>query len=188
MAQEKVDPALEAIGHSDNVARLRNVPGADVHRHPGAPRGMGARRRRPLALRRRRRLRGREPARPRRRGVPGPRRPPPRGPTSWIEPFEAVTLELEEIIGTGDRLVSVHRTYARARDVDIELAGAACLRLDLPRGPGRSLPLDSRSRWGARGGGPERRRRQNAALAVRLSRSCARVAWRSIRRRDRGRS
>ena len=38
----------------------------------------------------------------------------------WLEPFEAVVLGLEEIIGTGDRLVSVHRAYAKARDLDIE--------------------------------------------------------------------
>jgi ketosteroid isomerase-like protein len=33
-----------------------------------------------------------------------------------------MTLQLEEIIGTGDCLVSVHRTRARAKDVDIELS------------------------------------------------------------------
>src|SRR5438876_11256173 len=27
----------------------------------------------------------------------------------WIEPFEWLTLELEEIVGAGDRLVSIHR-------------------------------------------------------------------------------
>ena len=38
----------------------------------------------------------------------------------WIEPFEDLTIELERIVGTDDRLVSVHRLRARARHTGIE--------------------------------------------------------------------
>ncbi len=33
----------------------------------------------------------------------------------WIQPFERVTIELDRIVGAGDRLVSIHRVQARAR-------------------------------------------------------------------------
>jgi ketosteroid isomerase-like protein len=32
----------------------------------------------------------------------------------WLEPFESMTVELEDIVGTGDRLVSIHRIHAVA--------------------------------------------------------------------------
>src|SRR6266513_2682039 len=38
----------------------------------------------------------------------------------WIEPYEDLTIELERIVGAGDRLVSVHRFRARARHTGIE--------------------------------------------------------------------
>jgi ketosteroid isomerase-like protein len=38
----------------------------------------------------------------------------------WTEPFEELTVELERIVGTGDRLVSIHRLRARARHTGIE--------------------------------------------------------------------
>ena len=38
----------------------------------------------------------------------------------WIEPYEDLTIELERIVGTGDRLVSIHRFRARARHTGIE--------------------------------------------------------------------
>jgi ketosteroid isomerase-like protein len=39
----------------------------------------------------------------------------------WVEPFEILRVELEEIVGTGDLLVSVHEARAKAKDVEIEL-------------------------------------------------------------------
>lgn len=33
----------------------------------------------------------------------------------WLEPFESMTVELERIIGTSDRLVSIHRIHAVAQ-------------------------------------------------------------------------
>jgi ketosteroid isomerase-like protein len=38
----------------------------------------------------------------------------------WIEPFETVTMDLERIVGSGDRFVSVHRFRARARHTGME--------------------------------------------------------------------
>ena len=38
----------------------------------------------------------------------------------WIEPYEDLAIELERIVGTGDRLVSIHRFRARARHTGIE--------------------------------------------------------------------
>ena len=40
----------------------------------------------------------------------------------WFEPYEEVTIELEQIVGEGDRLVSIHRVRAKARHTGIELA------------------------------------------------------------------
>ena len=39
----------------------------------------------------------------------------------WIEPFEWLLIELEEIIDAGDRLVSIHRWRAKARHTGIEI-------------------------------------------------------------------
>ena len=33
----------------------------------------------------------------------------------WLEPYESVTLELERIVGSGDRLVSIHHGRSKAR-------------------------------------------------------------------------
>src|SRR6266516_5546782 len=41
----------------------------------------------------------------------------------WLEPFESLTVELERIIGTGDRLVSIHRVTMKARYSGIDLEG-----------------------------------------------------------------
>jgi ketosteroid isomerase-like protein len=38
----------------------------------------------------------------------------------WSEPFEEVTAELEEIVGVGDRLVSIHRVRVKAQHTGIE--------------------------------------------------------------------
>ena len=38
----------------------------------------------------------------------------------WIEPFEWLLIELEQIVGAGDRLVSIHRARAKARHTGIE--------------------------------------------------------------------
>jgi ketosteroid isomerase-like protein len=44
----------------------------------------------------------------------------------WLEPFERVTVELERIVGTGDRLVSIHHVEMKAEhtglDFDMDLA------------------------------------------------------------------
>lgn len=41
----------------------------------------------------------------------------------WCEPWEQITTDTEAIVGTGDRLVSIHRQHARAREsgVPVEL-------------------------------------------------------------------
>jgi ketosteroid isomerase-like protein len=41
----------------------------------------------------------------------------------WLEPFEALTIELKEVVGTGDSLVSLHEVSAKARHTGIELKG-----------------------------------------------------------------
>ncbi|HXF00961.1 MAG TPA: nuclear transport factor 2 family protein [Solirubrobacterales bacterium] len=46
-----------------------------------------------------------------------------RATARWLEPFAEMTIELEEIVGTGDRLVSVHRVSGKARHTGIELSG-----------------------------------------------------------------
>ena len=40
--------------------------------------------------------------------------------TSWAEPYEEMTNELERIVGSGDCLVAIHRFRARARHTGIE--------------------------------------------------------------------
>ena len=39
---------------------------------------------------------------------------------TWLQPYEQVTIELEQIVGSGDRLVSTHRFRAKARYTGIE--------------------------------------------------------------------
>ena len=39
----------------------------------------------------------------------------------WLEPFEALTVELDRIVGTGDRLVSIHRVQMKARHTGIDI-------------------------------------------------------------------
>jgi ketosteroid isomerase-like protein len=41
----------------------------------------------------------------------------------WIEAYEDLTIELERIVGEGDRLVSIHRARSRARHTGIEFEG-----------------------------------------------------------------
>jgi ketosteroid isomerase-like protein len=41
----------------------------------------------------------------------------------WLEPYERLTIELEQIVGAGDRLVSIHRVWGRARFTGIEAEG-----------------------------------------------------------------
>ena len=41
----------------------------------------------------------------------------------WIEPYESLTIELERVVGTGDRLVSIHHARATARHTGIEFEG-----------------------------------------------------------------
>jgi ketosteroid isomerase-like protein len=41
----------------------------------------------------------------------------------WLEPYEELTIELEQIVGAGDRLVSIHRVWGRARYTGIEAEG-----------------------------------------------------------------
>ena len=39
---------------------------------------------------------------------------------TWMQAYEQVTIELEQILGTGDRLVSIHRFRAKGRHSGIE--------------------------------------------------------------------
>jgi ketosteroid isomerase-like protein len=41
----------------------------------------------------------------------------------WLEPYESVTIELEQIVGSGDRLVSIHHARSKARYTGIEDEG-----------------------------------------------------------------
>jgi ketosteroid isomerase-like protein len=41
----------------------------------------------------------------------------------WIEPYESLLIELEQIVGAGDRLVSIHRVWGKARHTGIEEEG-----------------------------------------------------------------
>ena len=41
----------------------------------------------------------------------------------WLEPFESLTVALERIVGTGERLVSIHRVQMKARHTGIEFEG-----------------------------------------------------------------
>ena len=41
----------------------------------------------------------------------------------WIEAYEEVTIELEQIVDAGDRIVSIHRFRVKARHTGIESGG-----------------------------------------------------------------
>jgi ketosteroid isomerase-like protein len=41
----------------------------------------------------------------------------------WIEPFEWLKIELHQIVGEGDRLVSIHHCTAKARHMGVEIEG-----------------------------------------------------------------
>jgi ketosteroid isomerase-like protein len=41
----------------------------------------------------------------------------------WIEPYEGLRIELEQIVDAGHRLVSIHRARAKARHTGIEFDG-----------------------------------------------------------------
>jgi len=41
----------------------------------------------------------------------------------WLEPYESVKIELERIVGRGDRLVSIHHGRSKARYTGIEDEG-----------------------------------------------------------------
>ena len=44
-----------------------------------------------------------------------------RATKGWIEAYDSLRLELEQIIDAGDRLVSIHQVRAKARHTGIEL-------------------------------------------------------------------
>lgn len=46
-----------------------------------------------------------------------------RATARWLEPFESLTIKLERIVGTGDRLVSIHHVDMKARHTGIPLDG-----------------------------------------------------------------
>ena len=43
-----------------------------------------------------------------------------RATRTWLQPYEEFTIELEEIVGSGDLLVSTHRFRATARHTGIK--------------------------------------------------------------------
>ena len=51
----------------------------------------------------------------------------------WIEPYEELTSKFEKIVGTGNRLVSIHRIRAKARHTGIEFE-ARIAYVDVPDG------------------------------------------------------
>ena len=46
-----------------------------------------------------------------------------RATARWVEPYETFSIELERIVGAGERLVSIHRVRGRARYTGIEAEG-----------------------------------------------------------------
>jgi ketosteroid isomerase-like protein len=46
-----------------------------------------------------------------------------RATRTWLEPYGPFEIELERIVGTGDRLVSIHRFRATGRESGIEEGG-----------------------------------------------------------------
>ena len=42
---------------------------------------------------------------------------------TWVEAYEELTIELEEIVGSGDRLISIHRFQGKGRHTGIEDGG-----------------------------------------------------------------
>jgi ketosteroid isomerase-like protein len=46
-----------------------------------------------------------------------------RAAARWLEPYESVTIELEQIVGSGDHLVSIHRVRTKAHYTGIEDEG-----------------------------------------------------------------
>ena len=46
-----------------------------------------------------------------------------RAAARWLEPYESLTIELERIVGSGDRLVSIHHVRSKARYTGIEDEG-----------------------------------------------------------------
>ena len=43
-----------------------------------------------------------------------------RSARTWLQPYERFTIELEDVVGSGDRLISIHRFTATARHTGIE--------------------------------------------------------------------
>jgi ketosteroid isomerase-like protein len=41
----------------------------------------------------------------------------------WLEPFDSLTVELERIVGTGDRLVSIHHVDMKAHHTGLDFEG-----------------------------------------------------------------
>jgi ketosteroid isomerase-like protein len=41
----------------------------------------------------------------------------------WLEPFESIAVALERIVGSGERLVSIHQVKMKARHTGIEFEG-----------------------------------------------------------------
>ncbi len=42
---------------------------------------------------------------------------------TWVEAYEELTIELEQIVGSGDRLISIHRFRGKGRHTGIEDGG-----------------------------------------------------------------
>ena len=69
-----------------------------------------------------------------------------RATRTWLQPYEEFTIELEEIVGSGERLVSTHRFRARARHTGDKRRVALRLCVDVPGRKGDPPPVVSRSR------------------------------------------
>ena len=75
----------------------------------------------------------------------------------WSEPYKELTVDLEQVFGSGDCLVSIRRVRARAAH-RARVRAATRLSVEIPRRQGRLLPKPSRSRGGARAGWSQRDR------------------------------
>ena len=91
----------------------------------------------------------------------------------WLEPFEALTVELDRIVGTGDRLVSIHRVQMQGPTYRYRHPSPTRLRLVLPRRTGN--PLSSLLRTPARPSKPP------GCRSSRFGREAAiRFAWKGV--------
>jgi hypothetical protein len=73
-----------------------------------------------------------------------------RAARGWLEAYGEFALELEQIVGTGGRSVSIHRFRGKGRHSGIEGGGTLRVSLELSKREGHSLRRVSRPSQSAR--------------------------------------